>query len=95
MQRELVERAQRGDHDAFAALAAAAISRSLDGAARLILHDPDQAKDAVQETLSYVRGATCGRCATRTASTPGSGASSFGPALTRPAANDGIRSPQR
>ena len=50
MQRELVERAQRGDHDAFAALAAAAISR-LDGAARLILHDPDQAKDAVQETL--------------------------------------------
>jgi len=50
MQRELVERARRGDHDAFAALAAAAISR-LDGAARLILHDPDQAKDAVQETL--------------------------------------------
>ena len=39
-----------GDHDAFATLAAAAISR-LDGAARLILHDPDQAKDAVQETL--------------------------------------------
>jgi RNA polymerase sigma factor (sigma-70 family) len=50
MQRELVERARKGDHDAFAALAAAAISR-LDGAARLILHDPDQAKDAVQETL--------------------------------------------
>jgi RNA polymerase sigma-70 factor (ECF subfamily) len=50
MQRELVDRARRGDHDAFAALAAAAISR-LDGAARLILHDPEQAKDAVQETL--------------------------------------------
>src|SRR6187455_3532465 len=50
MQRDLVERARAGDHDAFAALAAAAISR-LDGAARLILHDPDQAKDAVQETL--------------------------------------------
>ena len=50
MQRELVERARRGDHDAFAVLAAAAISR-LDGAARLILRDPDQAKDAVQETL--------------------------------------------
>ncbi|MFL5726741.1 MAG: RNA polymerase sigma factor [Chloroflexota bacterium] len=50
MQRELVERARGGDHDAFAALAAAAISR-LDGAARLILHDPEQAKDAVQETL--------------------------------------------
>ena len=50
MQQELVERARRGDHDAFAALAAAAISR-LDGAARLILRDPDQAKDAVQEAL--------------------------------------------
>src|SRR6476646_1302905 len=50
MQQELVERARRGDHDAFAVLAAAAISR-LDGAARLILRDPDQAKDAVQETL--------------------------------------------
>src|SRR5262245_57720449 len=50
MQRELVERAMRGEHDAFASLAAAAISR-LDGAARLILRDPDLAKDAVQETL--------------------------------------------
>jgi RNA polymerase sigma factor (sigma-70 family) len=50
MQQELVERARRGDHDAFAALAAAAIFR-LDAAARLILRDPDQAKDAVQETL--------------------------------------------
>jgi RNA polymerase sigma-70 factor, ECF subfamily len=50
MQRELVERAQRGDHDAFAAIATAAIFR-LDAAARLILSDPDQAKDAVQETL--------------------------------------------
>lgn len=45
-----MERARRGDHDAFAVLAAAAIFR-LDAAARLILHDPDQAKDAVQETL--------------------------------------------
>ena len=50
MQQELVERARRGDHDAFAALAGAAIFR-LDAAARLILRDPDQAKDAVQETL--------------------------------------------
>ena len=50
MQQDLVERARRGDHDAFAALAAAAIFR-LDAAARLILRDPDQAKDAVQETL--------------------------------------------
>jgi RNA polymerase sigma-70 factor (ECF subfamily) len=50
MQQELVERARQGDHDAFAALAGAAIFR-LDAAARLILRDPDQAKDAVQETL--------------------------------------------
>jgi RNA polymerase sigma-70 factor (ECF subfamily) len=50
MQRELVERAQKGDHDAFAAIVAARVAR-LDGAARLILRDPDQAKDAVQETL--------------------------------------------
>ena len=50
MQRELVERAQRGDHDAFAALAGAAISR-LDSAAWLILRDAEQAKDAVQNTL--------------------------------------------
>ena len=50
MQLDLVERARRGDHDAFAELAGAAIFR-LDAAARLILRDPDQAKDAVQETL--------------------------------------------
>jgi len=50
MQRDLVERARRGDHDAFAELAGAAIVR-LDAAARLILRDPDRAKDAVQETL--------------------------------------------
>lgn len=50
MQRDLVERAKSGDHDAFAALAAAAIAR-LDAAARLILRDRDAAKDAVQETL--------------------------------------------
>ena len=48
--RDLVERARQGDHDAFAVLAGAAISR-LDGAAWLILRDPDQAKDAVQNTL--------------------------------------------
>jgi RNA polymerase sigma factor (sigma-70 family) len=50
MHRELVERAKRGDHDAFAALAGAAISR-LDSAAWLILRDPEQAKDAVQNAL--------------------------------------------
>ena len=50
MQRDLVERARRGDHDAFAELAAAAISR-LDTAAWLILRDVEQAKDAVQNAL--------------------------------------------
>ena len=50
MERDLVERARQGDHDAFAALAGAAISR-LDGAAWLILRDPEQAKDAVQNAL--------------------------------------------
>ncbi|HEY3335499.1 MAG TPA: sigma-70 family RNA polymerase sigma factor [Candidatus Limnocylindrales bacterium] len=50
MDRDLVERARTGDHDAFAALARAAISR-LDGAAWLILRDTEQAKDAVQNTL--------------------------------------------
>ena len=47
-QRELVERAQRGDHDAFAALAGLFVAR-LDAAARLILRDHDLARDAVQE----------------------------------------------
>jgi RNA polymerase sigma factor (sigma-70 family) len=50
MQRELVERARRGDRDAFAELAGASINR-LDAAARLILRDPDEAKDAVQNAL--------------------------------------------
>jgi RNA polymerase sigma factor, sigma-70 family len=50
MQRDLVERARKGDHDAFAELAGAAISR-LDGAAWLMLRDAEQAKDAVQNAL--------------------------------------------
>jgi RNA polymerase sigma factor (sigma-70 family) len=49
-QRELVERAGRGDHDAFAVLVHGVIAR-LDAAARLILHDPELARDAVQEAL--------------------------------------------
>jgi RNA polymerase sigma-70 factor (ECF subfamily) len=49
-QRALVERARRGDHDAFAVLAGAAIAR-LDSAARLILRDRELARDVVQETL--------------------------------------------
>ena len=51
-QRGLVEQAQRGDHDAFAALATAFVAR-LDAAARLILRDPELARDAVQE--GYIR----------------------------------------
>jgi RNA polymerase sigma-70 factor, ECF subfamily len=50
VQRDLVERAQRGDHDAFAILAGATVGR-LDAAARLILRDPERAKDAVQEAF--------------------------------------------
>jgi RNA polymerase sigma-70 factor, ECF subfamily len=50
MDRDLVVRARAGDREAFAQLAAGAISR-LDAVARLITRDPDRAKDAVQETL--------------------------------------------
>ena len=49
-QRSLVERAKRGDHDAFATLVAAAASRLL-GTARLILQDPELAHDATQDAL--------------------------------------------
>jgi RNA polymerase sigma factor (sigma-70 family) len=49
-QRRLVERAGKGDHEAFAELARAAVVR-LDQAARLILRDPELARDAVQEGL--------------------------------------------
>jgi len=46
----LVERARRGDRDAFAELAAGAITR-LFNTAQLMLGDRDLADDAVQETL--------------------------------------------
>ena len=49
-QRGLVERARGGDHDAFAELARAVVVR-LDQAARLILRDPELARDAVQDGL--------------------------------------------
>jgi RNA polymerase sigma-70 factor (ECF subfamily) len=49
-QRSLVERARRGDHDAFAELARVAVVR-LDRAARLVLRDPELARDAVQDGL--------------------------------------------
>ena len=50
MTTELVERAQRGDHEAFDALASAAYHR-LYAIARRILRDGYAAEDAVQETL--------------------------------------------
>lgn len=49
-QRELIDRARRGDHDAFAELVDGSLRR-LDAAARLILRDQDLAQDAVQESL--------------------------------------------
>ena len=49
-QRDDIERAKRGDHDAFAALVDARLAR-LDAAARLILRDGELARDAVQDAL--------------------------------------------
>jgi RNA polymerase sigma-70 factor (ECF subfamily) len=49
-QRGTVERARRGDHEAFAELVDERLAR-LDAAARLILRDPELARDAVQEAL--------------------------------------------
>ena len=48
--RALVELARSGDHEAFADLVRDAAVR-LDGAARLMLRDPELARDAVQEAL--------------------------------------------
>lgn len=50
MQRDLAERARRGDHDAFSALVDGSIGR-LYAVACLILRDRDLAHDAVQEAL--------------------------------------------
>ena len=49
-QQGLVERARKGDRDAFTALIDLSIAR-LDTAARLTLRDPDLARDAVQDAL--------------------------------------------
>ena len=49
-QRALVERAAQGDQDAFAQLVHDALPR-LDTAARLIVRDPELARDAVQDAL--------------------------------------------
>jgi RNA polymerase sigma-70 factor (ECF subfamily) len=50
VQRDLVERARGGDHDAFAALVRPAIPR-LTGAAELITRDPERAQEALQNAL--------------------------------------------
>ena len=50
MQTELVDRARRGDREAFGVLAAAAVDR-LYAIARLILRDAGLAEDATQDTL--------------------------------------------
>jgi RNA polymerase sigma-70 factor (ECF subfamily) len=50
MQRDLVEAAQRGDHEAFEALVIALGDR-LYSMARLIMRDADQAEEAVQEAF--------------------------------------------
>jgi RNA polymerase sigma-70 factor (ECF subfamily) len=50
MQRDLVERATVGDHEAFSELARLWIDR-LYAVARLILRDDDAAQDATQEAL--------------------------------------------
>jgi hypothetical protein len=68
-QRDAVARAKRGDHDAFAELVDVRLAR-LDAAARLILRDPELARDAVQEAPS-APGATCRVFAIRSGSRPG------------------------
>ena len=56
MQRELVDRAIRGDCDAFTALVHESASRQY-AIATLILRDGDRAQDAVQEALVSPGGA--------------------------------------
>ena len=50
MRQDLVERARRGDREAFGQLAAGEVDR-LHAIARLVLRDADLAEDAVQEAL--------------------------------------------
>jgi RNA polymerase sigma-70 factor (ECF subfamily) len=49
-QRALIDRASRGDQDAFGVLVDGSLAR-LDAAARLILRDAEHARDAVQEAM--------------------------------------------
>jgi len=53
MQSDLVERAQRGDAEAFGALVHGCVDR-LYAIAQRILRDPDRAEDALQQTLIHM-----------------------------------------
>ena len=80
--RQLVERAIAGDREAYAELARTLICR-LYAVAFLILRNQAQAEDAHAGGPRGGLGAISRRCATRTASTPGSTASPFAPAIAR------------
>ncbi len=69
MQRDLVDRAMAGDHEAFSELARLVVRR-LYVVARLILRDSDRAEDATQEAL-FVAWRDLRALRTRTASRPG------------------------
>ena len=69
MKRELVERARKGDHDAFAELAGAAITR-LDATAWLMLGIRN-GRRTPSRTRSSGPGVICPRCAIPIVSTPG------------------------
>ena len=55
MRRDLVQRAMAHDHEAFTELARLSIDK-LYAIARLILHAPERAEDAVQEALTRLAG---------------------------------------
>ena len=90
MQRDLVERARTGDHDAFAELAGAAISRwmALPGSSSGMRNRPR----TPCRTRSSGPGVICPRSAIPTASTPGSTGSWSVPASMRRAGSDAIAS---
>ena len=70
MQRELVVRARKGDHDAFTRLVDGSVDR-LYTVANLILRDLDRAQDAVRKRWSRP-GGTCPPSVNRTPGMPGS-----------------------
>ena len=54
MQTALVDRARRGDHEAFSVLAGGAVDR-LYAIARLVLRDTELAEDATQDALAAMQ----------------------------------------